>query len=160
MNRVRNYLKDRSGFTLIELIMVVIIVGVLAAIALPQYAAFKERAIATEAINAVGAIFRAIKIRLLESGDYQENGYTFNNNAAEIAANLGVTLNTTNWTYSTVWYNEMDGLYITATRTTANGGIEGQTIILREQAQFVNHVFTYGRVTWEGSHPNVPRNAG
>jgi len=54
-------LTDNRGFTLIELMIVVIVVGILAAVAIPMYRSNTEDAIATEAAAALGTIRSALR---------------------------------------------------------------------------------------------------
>ncbi|MFM5297450.1 prepilin-type N-terminal cleavage/methylation domain-containing protein [Aeromonas veronii] len=55
-------MKKQSGFTLIELMIVVAIVAILAAVALPAYQTYTKKAKFTEVITATGAAKTAIEI--------------------------------------------------------------------------------------------------
>lgn len=60
--------QSQSGFTLIELMIVVAIIGILAAIAIPTYQDYTKRARYTEVIGISGALKTAVEICAQEAG--------------------------------------------------------------------------------------------
>ena len=62
--------RREQGFTLIELMIVVIIVGVLAAVAIPMYQVVPERSMGTEATAALGLIKDAMRTYYAEHHTY------------------------------------------------------------------------------------------
>jgi prepilin-type N-terminal cleavage/methylation domain-containing protein len=63
---------SKKGFTLAELLMVVVILGLLGAIAMPKFFPQKEKAIVAEAVAMLHAIRQAELSYRLENGDYLE----------------------------------------------------------------------------------------
>jgi type IV pilus assembly protein PilE len=63
-------MKSRVGLTLIELLMVIVIVGVLAAIAVPMYTGYMQRARRADAKTALEQIRAAQEMWRAEKGSY------------------------------------------------------------------------------------------
>ena len=68
----------QKGFTLIELMIVIAIIGILAAIAIPQYQDYTKRAKMTEAINAASPC----KLAVAEYASSNNGGYPADTSAA------------------------------------------------------------------------------
>jgi len=64
----------KKGFTLVELLVAIIIIGVLAAVAVPLMRGNVKRAIITEAVSALGTIRTLQRAYFVENGSYQNVG--------------------------------------------------------------------------------------
>ena len=64
---------NNKGFTLLELLMVVLVVGILASFAVPEYSTIMEKARKTEAFQGVSYITKAIYIEEMENSDFIDN---------------------------------------------------------------------------------------
>ena len=64
---------NKKGFTLLELLVVVLIIGILAAIALPQYNKIVEKSRMSEAIQMLHQIHRICQIYELNGNDCGDN---------------------------------------------------------------------------------------
>jgi type IV pilus assembly protein PilA len=84
-------MKDSKGFTLIELMIVVAIIGILAAIAIPAYSDYTKKAKVSEVVNGMGAAMGGIELTLQEKGSCPTNPTTINT-FARIASSFGVTM--------------------------------------------------------------------
>ncbi|HZV63822.1 MAG TPA: prepilin-type N-terminal cleavage/methylation domain-containing protein [Telluria sp.] len=89
MKSMKMVKKAQAGFTLIELMIVVAIIGILAAVALPAYSKYMDKAKYSEVILSTQAVKTAVEICVQDLGT--PVGCTAPNNGipADIAANAG-----------------------------------------------------------------------
>ena len=111
----------QKGFTLIELMIVVAIIGILAAIALPAYQDYTARAQMTEALNLADAQKTSVSEYYADKGDFPAD-----DSAAGLMAASGIA---GKYVESVSVANGV----ITATMKPANvaDGIKGKSLILR-----------------------------
>jgi len=62
MQRITSKIRDQRGFTLIEIIMVIVLLGIIAAIAIPKYIDLRTEAADATASGIVGAIVSSASI--------------------------------------------------------------------------------------------------
>jgi len=100
-------LKSKTGITLIELLIVIVIVGILAAIAVPLYTGYMQRArrvdakTALEQVRAAQEMFRAERGRYANDGDDGNALTALQNTCGGVSAtsgdyNIGFTLTNRN----------------------------------------------------------------
>lgn len=88
--------KERAGFTLIELMVVLIIVSILAGLAIPNFSRTRERALDKEAQTALRLIQAAERVYMSKFGTYLGSLA----NVSTINSNLQLDLTSQSWSFA------------------------------------------------------------
>ncbi len=117
-------LRNKRGFTLLEVLIVLIVLGVIAGLAIPVYTAQVEKSRKVEALQVLGAI-RASEVRYFsEKGSYSATGLDFDFSAGA----LGAGTQTLHFTYGVASTGAT--FTATATRNATDGGSAANTVTI------------------------------
>ena len=125
---------NQKGFTLIELMIVVAIIGILAAIALPAYQNYTKKARFSEVVMATQGFKTAIEVCAQTTGDITECDQGTNG----VPGNQGAT----GLVNSIVWQSDATPPTLVATAIAGNG-LDSATYTLTPTEE------TNGQITWE-----------
>jgi type IV pilus assembly protein PilA len=125
---------DRKGFTLIELMIVVAIIGILAAIAIPAYTSYTGKAKVAGVVHSLGAIKNAVTAYFVEAG-----GPPAAADVTAIKTTFGIDVATQYATFAVA-----NGGAITATIQNVNADANTKTIVLTPD-------WTTKQWSWSGS---------
>lgn len=62
--------KSRSGFTIVELLIVIVVIGILAAITIVAYNGVQDRALETRRLSDMTTITKALELYKIQNGEY------------------------------------------------------------------------------------------
>ncbi|MDO8602954.1 MAG: prepilin-type N-terminal cleavage/methylation domain-containing protein [Candidatus Omnitrophota bacterium] len=119
---------NKKGFTLVEVLIVVIIIGILSAIGIPQFAASIEKAKGGEARAGLGHIQTGEKVYFAESEYY-----------TTVLSDLDITLSQQYWTFTIA---TLSSTTYTATATRSGGTHTGETLTM-DQAGTISGDWEY-----------------
>ena len=119
---------NRKGFTLVEVLIVVIIIGILAAIGIPQFAASIEKAKGGEARAGLGHVQTGEKVYFAENEYYTTT-----------LSDLDIALTQKFWAFS---ISTPTSTTYTVSATRSGGTYSGQTLTM-DQAGTISGTWTY-----------------
>ena len=111
--------RGQQGFTLVELMIVIVIVGILAAVALPNFLNQTKKAAATEATQTVSSIFKQATTYNLENGSL-----------GTIDTDCSTYSGTQSGKFTYACGGSQTAFTVTATGSTSNSNTNGVTVTL------------------------------
>lgn len=116
--------KNAKGFTLIELVIVIVIIGILSVIAVPLYRGYVRRAAGAEGAALVGSVASAEKAYFSEHGAYT----ALTNTSSALDINSGTNKFFTSFTVT----GTASTFTVTTTGATTSNDSSGVTVTLNQ----------------------------
>lgn len=139
---MKNTINKKSGFTLLEIIIVIIIVGVLASLALPKFFQTVEFSRSTEALASMGTLRGALERCYLQAqpGNTYVGCTIANLDVANPSKTTAVPPNPAASFNYTIGAQSQTGYNVVATRV--GGGANGNTITITQTAAAITRAGT------------------
>jgi type IV pilus assembly protein PilA len=134
--------KIQQGFTLIELMIVVAIIGILAAIAIPAYQDYTIRAQVSEGLSLTGGAKAAVAEYYMDQGVYP---------TTNVLAGLEAPVNIADKYVTSVTIGAAGAITVLYQQPSTNNNISGATLTLTP----VGAVATLGSVSWTCAGGNI-----
>ena len=131
--------KPHNGFTLVELLIVVVIVGILSAVALPQFFSQTKKAAATEGTQQASSIAKQA------SAYYLENGAIASGDTHTTCTAYAGTIKTDNTNFTYACSGTKDAFIVTAKGKDTNDNTKG--VEVKVQADLTDGTFKKPAVT-------------
>jgi prepilin-type N-terminal cleavage/methylation domain-containing protein len=126
----------RSGFTLVELMVVAIIVAILAAVAIPLMSGNTKRAVGTEAETALSMIRTQLRVMYAETGKYNLTPgnvtLTTSSSITNIPGVIASDVNGRYWASSCYTINAIDATSFTLKATGVTNEVSGLSITMTD----------------------------
>lgn len=126
-------MKRAKGFTLVELVIVIVIVGILSIVAVPIYRGYTRKAMASEGKSLLGTIQTSQKVYFAEYAEYLAVGATGFNEQLDVDARSNKYF--TRFTVTTNGKTGEGAQFVAS--TTGTGGASGISLTLVGNSQAV-----------------------